>query len=86
VGEDQERFKHAHDSVIISTHCGEQTARAHAWARLACAHLIRRIFNEHSELKDLFNRILVAQASVEGIALLTADAVVAEYPGSVKLV
>ena len=36
--------------------------------------------------KDPFDRILVAQATVEGIALLTADAVVAQYPGPVKLV
>jgi PIN domain nuclease of toxin-antitoxin system len=36
--------------------------------------------------KDLFDRLLVAQAIVEGITLLTADARVAEYPGPVQLV
>ena len=33
---------------------------------------------------DPFDRILVAQAIVEGIALLTMDAVVAQYPGPVR--
>ncbi len=36
--------------------------------------------------KDPFDRVLVAQATVEGITLLTADSVVAEYPGPVRLV
>jgi PIN domain nuclease of toxin-antitoxin system len=36
--------------------------------------------------KDPFDRILVAQAIVEGITLLTADAWVAKYPGPVRLV
>lgn len=36
--------------------------------------------------KDPFDRILVAQATVEGIALLTADKLVAQYPGPVQLV
>ena len=36
--------------------------------------------------KDPFDRMLVAQATVEGIVLLTADAHVAEYPGPVRLV
>lgn len=36
--------------------------------------------------KDPFDRLLVAQATVEGITLLTADTVVAEYPGPVRLV
>ena len=36
--------------------------------------------------KDPFDRILVAQAIVEGITLLTADALVAQYPGPVRLV
>lgn len=34
--------------------------------------------------KDLFDRILVAQALAEGITLLTADPVVAKYPGPVR--
>lgn len=36
--------------------------------------------------KDPFDRILVAQATVEGITLLTADTVVAKYAGSVRMV
>lgn len=34
--------------------------------------------------KDPFDRMLVAQATVEGITLLTADAFVAQYPGSIQ--
>ena len=36
--------------------------------------------------KDPFDRLLVAQATVEGITLLTADALVAQYPGPVRKV
>ncbi|MDP1605393.1 MAG: type II toxin-antitoxin system VapC family toxin [Rhodocyclaceae bacterium] len=36
--------------------------------------------------KDPFDRMLVAQAMVEGISLLTADSSVARYPGPVRLV
>ncbi len=36
--------------------------------------------------KDPFDRLLVAQATVEGITLLTADEVMAKYPGPVQLV
>ncbi|GIK36003.1 MAG: twitching motility protein PilT [Gammaproteobacteria bacterium] len=36
--------------------------------------------------KDPFDRMLVAQAMVEGISLLTSDSVVAQYPGPVRLV
>ncbi len=36
--------------------------------------------------KDPFDRLLVAQATVEGITLLTADSVVAQYPGPVRIV
>jgi len=36
--------------------------------------------------KDLFDRLLVAQATVEGITLLTADSIVAKYPGPVRMV
>lgn len=36
--------------------------------------------------KDPFDRILVAQANVEGITLLTADSVVASYSGPIELV
>lgn len=33
--------------------------------------------------KNPFDRILVAQATVEGISLLTADSLVAKYPGPI---
>jgi PIN domain nuclease of toxin-antitoxin system len=36
--------------------------------------------------KDPFDRILVAQATVEGFTLLTADALVSQYPGPIQLV
>jgi PIN domain nuclease of toxin-antitoxin system len=36
--------------------------------------------------KDPFDRMLVAQAMVEGVALLTADPLVAQYPGPVRRV
>ncbi|HUO24099.1 MAG TPA: type II toxin-antitoxin system VapC family toxin [Candidatus Aquilonibacter sp.] len=36
--------------------------------------------------KDPFDRLLVAQATMEGITLLTADSVVGQYPGPVRMV
>jgi PIN domain nuclease of toxin-antitoxin system len=36
--------------------------------------------------KDPFDRLLVAQATVEGITLLTADGQVAQYPGPIRQV
>ncbi|PPD03213.1 MAG: PIN domain nuclease [Methylobacter sp.] len=36
--------------------------------------------------KDPFDRLLLAQATVEGITLLTADSNLAQYPGSVQFV
>lgn len=52
------------------------------------------IFSEHAVAinalppihKDPFDRLLIAQATVEGITLLTDDAMVAKYPGPVRLV
>ena len=35
--------------------------------------------------KDPFDRILIAQAQVEGITLLTADAIVGRYPGPIRV-
>jgi PIN domain nuclease of toxin-antitoxin system len=34
--------------------------------------------------KDPFDRLLIAQAIVEGITLLTADPVIARYPGPIR--
>lgn len=36
--------------------------------------------------KDPFDRILIAQATVEGITLLTADDLVSQYPGPIRKV
>jgi PIN domain nuclease of toxin-antitoxin system len=36
--------------------------------------------------KDPFDRLLIAQAIVEGIALLTSDTTIARYPGPVRKV
>ena len=36
--------------------------------------------------RDPFDRLLVAQATVEGITLLTSDARVGEYPGPIRYV
>lgn len=36
--------------------------------------------------KDPFDRVLVAQATVEGMKLLTTDSLVAQYPGPVRAV
>ena len=36
--------------------------------------------------KDPFDRILVAQAQVEGITLVTADEAVARYPGPIRVI
>jgi PIN domain nuclease of toxin-antitoxin system len=35
---------------------------------------------------DPFDRVLLAQAHVEGLTLLTCDAVLASYPGPVRLI
>jgi PIN domain nuclease of toxin-antitoxin system len=36
--------------------------------------------------EDPFDRILIAQATIEGLTLLTADAIVAAYPGPIRKV
>jgi len=36
--------------------------------------------------KDPFDRVLVAQATVEGVTLLTTDSLVAKYPGPIRAV
>lgn len=36
--------------------------------------------------KDPFDRLLVAQATVEGISLLTSDLVVGQYPGPIRII
>ena len=49
-------------------------------AHAAAVDLLPRIH------RDPFDRLLVAQAQVEGITLLTADETVARYPGPVRRV
>jgi PIN domain nuclease of toxin-antitoxin system len=44
------------------------------------------IENLPSHHKDPFDRLLIAQAQVEGITLLTVDPVVAKYPGPIRAV
>ena len=52
------------------------------------------LFSAHTQLhealppihNDLFDRLLVAQSLVEGIVLLTSDATVAQYGGSIRIV
>ena len=46
---------------------------------------IGAVYNLPPIHKDPFDRILVAQAQVEGVTLLTADPVLARYPGPVRL-
>jgi PIN domain nuclease of toxin-antitoxin system len=36
--------------------------------------------------KDPFDRLLIAQAAIEGVVLLTADRMVSQYPGPIQLV
>jgi PIN domain nuclease of toxin-antitoxin system len=36
--------------------------------------------------KDPFDRILIAQATAEGLTLLTVDPIVAKYPGPIRRV
>jgi PIN domain nuclease of toxin-antitoxin system len=36
--------------------------------------------------KDPFDRVIVAQATVEGVTLLTIDSLVSQYPGPIKTV
>lgn len=36
--------------------------------------------------KDPFDRMLVAQATIEGLTLVTSDPAVAKYPGPIRLV
>ena len=67
--------------------------RALAAERLAGdGHIETAVTGEHGARvdipihKDPFDRILVAQALIEGITLVTADAVVARCPGPVRAV
>ena len=63
-------------STLLEVGCAElpiTSAHAAAVAHLPPIH------------QDPFDRILIAQAQVEGITLLTADRTVARYPGPIRL-
>ena len=49
---------------------------------ISCEHMLA-VANLPNLHKDPFDRILIAQAVVEGFTLLTADAVIASYPGPI---
>ncbi len=53
------------------------------WETTSKYGLNRTDFSLH---RDPFDRLLLAQATVEGLTLLTADATLARYPGPVRLV
>lgn len=59
------------------TENGYQELAVSAQHALAVSHL-------PALYRDPFDRILVAQAEVEGILLLTADEMVAQYPGPIR--
>ena len=52
---------------------------------IICEHVVA-IDSLPSIHKDPFDRVLVAQATVEGITLLTTDSVVSKYPGPIRIV
>jgi hypothetical protein len=81
----------------IRSSAGSSVGHLHAPCLAAKASLALEDLNSESPLrrvvamgslpairKDPFDRLLVAQATVEGITLLTLDPVVAEYPGPVR--
>ena len=84
--------------IAIKSGLGREDFRVEARvlrrALLDCGYLELGIASEHAVAvdnlppihKDPFDRILIAQAMVEGITLLTSDPWVAKYPGPVRLV
>lgn len=66
----------AHENFLLAGYALLPVAAAHALAleELPWLH------------KDPFDRILIAQAAIEGMTLLTSDAQVARYPGAVRKV
>lgn len=66
----------AHDKFSLAGYALLPIAAAHALA----------LENLPAFHKDPFDRLIVAQAHAEGMTLLTADAVVARYPGDVRKV
>ncbi|GAB4529144.1 MAG: type II toxin-antitoxin system VapC family toxin [Amphiplicatus sp.] len=59
----------------------------HDWRELAITGAHALALDDLPPLhKDPFDRMLLAQAKTEGLTLLTADALVAQYPGKVRKV
>ncbi len=58
---------------------------AHGYEELTVTgpHVVA-VANLPSIHRDPFDRLLIAQSQVEGIALLTADRTIAEYPGPIE--
>jgi PIN domain nuclease of toxin-antitoxin system len=52
---------------------------------ISCEHALAIDMLPHLH-KDPFDRLLVAQAMLEDLTLLTADETVSKYPGSIRLV
>lgn len=65
-----------HRSLLANDYAELDVTGAHAVA----VDLLPRIH------RDPFDRLLVAQAQVEGLTLLTSDEVVGRYPGDVRLI
>ena len=68
---------HAFRRVLLENGYGEITITSRHAAAVSSLPAIH---------KDPFDRLLVAQAGVEGITLLTSHKIVATYPGPIRLV
>ena len=62
---------------LLDNGCLELDVSAHHVLATASLPLIHR---------DPFDRLLIAQATIEGITLLTADATILRYPGPIRRV
>src|SRR5258708_3313566 len=72
--------------TALSAPTGAQVRRvAFKAGPVACPHAVA-IDSLPPIHKDPFDRILVAQATVEGVTLLTIDSVVSQYPGPIRAV
>ena len=65
--------------------CSKVLAIPEDFDRMGCEEIARIALGDLPQLhKDPFDRILVAQARVEGLLLLTADKLVAKYGEGVR--
>jgi len=70
---------------IIDARVFRQNLLAHRYLELAINGLHSEHIQELPSLhKEPFDRILVAQALVEGMMLITSDSIVARYPGPIQ--